>query len=254
MSLRTISIIFAILLIPLIFFSSLYFNDYVANSSLFNEIGLKSFDSVYKSLTLALSVVAIFLLFINYTLQQKEFTKITESSNTANDLQVVLFEKQIFVSEYEKLKEDFSKKGFVLSGVCKSLTDSLIYLESIIIESDNQKEINIATNTCFIDKEGFKELLLKHIKNLNKKITLLNNELNNKSTLNIFTTAIPSELLALLSIIYSPIIKYQLLNHDYIDGNSKNERLFLSLKEVIRDSENLQKIVQNYSISLEKKS
>ena len=232
---------------PILIFLSLYLNESVSSNTFFLEHGLFDFDKVYKALAISFSIVTILLLYFNFIQQRDEFREISGATIKANDLQIVLFEKQMFVNDYQSLSENFKLRHKSISSICHVFTENLNHLRSVINDGGNQLHKNIATNTLLHDEGSYRKRILQLIINLNKKISLLDKELNKTDALNIFTPTIPIELLELINAIYSPEIKFQIVDFDYQNSRGTSKDVLDLLIKVIQDTDVLKRIVNHYN-------
>jgi hypothetical protein len=215
-------------------------DEYINKGDIYKH-NLPAISQIATAIGVIFSGVAIILLYKNYRLQQEEMNKLTKGNLKANDLQIILYEKQIFKQEYQQL---LSQNGSI-NTFEKQLISFRNDIETIS-ENATATETRINVNRLLSEQYDFRKEIVVFIFILNKKFSLLKKEIYTKSSLNLFVTSMDKHFVQLLISIYRESTKVILHNYNERECTDRTKSMLNALKEITQETNELKIVVNNY--------
>jgi hypothetical protein len=272
-----ISKVLNVVLVLILFFSIILIF-FTINEDLINNL-----NTILSIFGFAVGIVTIYLLYKNYLFQFDEFKQIRKSSNKANDLQVILYEKQQLQIEFEN---KIIKDEKIVGGKSESFYVKISNLGELIYKvlQSHKRRIEILSHCKILKRESSSISILdiKHIKKeeidnyqeenirhlldslnsdiqmlnfiirYNAKLKILENNLNDKDSMALLVDFLPQEFLSLLSLIYNNNFKGIYNRFFSIEENCLyfDYEHAIKFNFIVEKTPQLKKLVNNYFDSL----
>lgn len=227
-----------------IFFTYLFISDAFTG----DKDNLMYMNQVVSSLSIAISTATIYLLYKTYNQQNVEMNKLNEANKElvkgnfrANDLQLILFEKQLIEKDHESLIRKFENEYYYYQAI----TSYIEYLERITSDRIDDINYELLSNVLFNEKDLDGSLLF-FLVTFESKLLQLEKILSDKKLITIFATSLDSRLAVLVNIIMTPKVSKIISSYpfEYLVENQSMTNL-QNLRFLIGNN-NLKFLLDNY--------
>lgn len=212
---------------------------------------LAHLSNFYAPLGIVFSGITILLLYVNFKHQQKELKKINKankrlvnSSFKANDIQVILFEKQMVDRDLTKLIEQNGKSIF--EAFCSQIFD----ISHTIIKEDEEYIRNEHLRLLIKKGNEYSKNILNFIIQFNSKLTILEKSSNDKQTLELFLDSIGTEIMEMLFALYNKELKQIFNNYNIVNLDIYEYAHYQKLHYIINETPYLNKLIDNHFNSI----